>query len=36
MNEYYSRAKEILYQFPENESRKGLEDLVDFVIKRNY
>jgi len=36
MNEFYNKAKEILYLFPENESRKGLEQLVDFVKDRKY
>ena len=36
MNEFYKNAKDILYQFPDNDSRKGLEDLVNFVINRKY
>ena len=36
MNEYNNKAKEILFQFPENETRKGLEQLVDYVITRKY
>jgi octaprenyl-diphosphate synthase len=36
MNEFYNKAKDILYQFPDNESRKGLEDLISFVINRKY
>ncbi len=36
MNEYYNKAKEILYLFPENEARQGLEQLVDFVKDRKY
>ena len=36
MNAFYKKAKDILYQFPENDSRKGLEDLVNFVINRKY
>jgi octaprenyl-diphosphate synthase len=36
MNEYYNRAKEILYRLPENESRNGLEQLVNFVIDRKF
>jgi len=36
MNEFYVQAKNILYQFPDNDSRKGLEDLVNFVINRKY
>ena len=36
MNEFYTKAKEILYQFPNNDSRQGLEDLINFVINRKY
>ena len=36
MNEYFNKSKEILYQFPENESRNGLEQLVNYVIERKY
>lgn len=36
MNEFYNKAKNILYEFPESDARKGLEDLVDFVINRKY
>lgn len=36
MNEFYSKAKDTLYQFPDNDSRKGLEDLINFVINRKY
>lgn len=36
MNEYYNRAKETLYLFPENDSRKGLEQLVNFVTERKF
>lgn len=36
MNEYYQKAKEILYQFPNNDARLGLEQMVDFVINRKY
>jgi octaprenyl-diphosphate synthase len=36
MNEFYNKAKEILCLFPENESRQGLEQLVNFVIDRKY
>lgn len=36
MNEFYNKAKEILYQFPENEYRNGLEQLVNYVIARKY
>jgi len=36
MNAYYKNAKNILYQFPDSDSRKGLDDLIDFVINRKY
>jgi octaprenyl-diphosphate synthase len=36
MNEFYSKAKDILYQFPDDDSRKGLDDLINFVINRKY
>ena len=36
MNEFYTKAKDILYQFPNDDSRKGLEDLINFVINRKY
>ena len=36
MSEFYNKAKDILNQFPNNESRKGLEDLINFVINRKY
>lgn len=36
MNGFYTKSKDILYQFPDNESRKGLEDLINFVINRKY
>lgn len=36
MNEFYNKAKEILYLFPETESRNGLEQMVNFVINRKY
>lgn len=36
MNEFYNKSKDILYQFPDDESRKGLEDLISFVITRRY
>jgi octaprenyl-diphosphate synthase len=36
MNEFYNMAKNILYEFPESDARKGLEELVDFVINRKY
>jgi octaprenyl-diphosphate synthase len=36
MNEFHQKAKEILNGFPENETRKGLEDMISFVIERKY
>jgi octaprenyl-diphosphate synthase len=36
MNEYKKEALNILYQFPENAARKGLEDLVLYVTDRKY
>ncbi|HUM65439.1 MAG TPA: polyprenyl synthetase family protein, partial [Chitinophagaceae bacterium] len=36
MNAYKKEALEILYQFPENDARKGLEDLVLYVTDRKY
>lgn len=36
MNEYKKEALDILYQFPENPARKGLEDLVLYVTDRKY
>lgn len=36
MNHYKKEALDILYQFPENEARKGLEDLVLYVTDRKY
>ncbi|HEU4859053.1 MAG TPA: polyprenyl synthetase family protein [Chitinophagaceae bacterium] len=36
MNAFYGQAKDILYQFPDNDSRTGLEDLISFVINRKY
>jgi octaprenyl-diphosphate synthase len=36
MNEFHKKAKEVLSGFPENEIRKGLEDMVSFVIERKY
>ncbi|HET9745659.1 MAG TPA: polyprenyl synthetase family protein [Chitinophagaceae bacterium] len=36
MNEFYNKAKDILYEFSDDESRKGLEDLINFVINRKY
>jgi octaprenyl-diphosphate synthase len=36
MNEYKSEALSILQEFPNNEIKKGLEDLVIFVTDRKY
>jgi octaprenyl-diphosphate synthase len=36
MNEYKQKAMDILYQFPENPYRNGLENLVNFVTDRKY
>lgn len=36
MNEYKQEALEILYTFPENDFRKGLEELVHYTIDRKY
>ena len=36
MNEYCNRAREILHRFPDNQARKGLEELVNFIITRKY
>lgn len=36
MNEYKEEAISILHQFPENEIRQGLEDLVRYVTERKY
>lgn len=36
MNVYRDKAIELLNQFPENEIRKGLEDMVRFVTDRKY
>ena len=36
MNEYKQKAMDILYQFPENLYRNGLENLVNFVTDRKY
>ncbi len=35
MNEYTDKALKILYSFPENPSRKSLQDLVEYTVKRN-
>lgn len=36
MNEYRDEALSILYQFPESEIRKGLEELVRYTTDRKY
>jgi octaprenyl-diphosphate synthase len=36
MNEYKQQALDILYEFPQNEYRNGLEDLVNYVTDRKY
>jgi len=36
MNEFKQKAIDILYQFPENPYRRGLEDLLNFVTDRKY
>jgi len=36
MGFFKQKAVEILYQFPENPYRKGLENLVNFVTDRKY
>ena len=36
MNAYRDKAIELLNQFPENDIRKGLEDMVRFVTDRKY
>lgn len=36
MNEYKKEAIDILHQFPDNEIRQGLEDMVLFVTDRKY
>jgi octaprenyl-diphosphate synthase len=36
MNAYKQEALQVLYQFPESEIRKGLEDMVLFVTDRKY
>ena len=36
MEEYKQQALDILYQFPENEYRNGLKDLVNYVTERKY
>ena len=36
MNEYRDEALSILYQFPESDIRKGLEELVRYTTDRKY
>jgi octaprenyl-diphosphate synthase len=36
MNDYKTKALQILHEFPESPARKGLEDLVLFVTERKY
>ena len=36
MNAYRDEALQILYEFPDNEVRKGLEELVRFTTDRKY
>ncbi|MGK2864054.1 MAG: polyprenyl synthetase family protein, partial [Chitinophagaceae bacterium] len=36
MNEFKKEALAILYQFPENKARKGLEEMVLYVTDRKY
>ena len=36
MNEYRDEAISILYEFPESEIRKGLEELVRYTTDRKY
>ena len=36
MNSFKTEALEILYQFPENPARQGLEELVRYVTDRKY
>src|SRR5678809_217469 len=36
MNEFYTKAKYILYQFPNDDSRKGLEDLINFAVSYTH
>lgn len=36
MNDYKNEALAALYEFPESQVRKGLEDLVSFVTDRKY
>ncbi len=36
MNEFRQKSMDILNQFPENQYRKGLENLVNFVTDRKY
>lgn len=36
MNDFHRRAIEVLHQFPENDIRDGLENLVTYVKERSY
>jgi octaprenyl-diphosphate synthase len=36
MEQYRNEALEILFEFPDNEVRKGLEELVRYTTDRNY
>jgi octaprenyl-diphosphate synthase len=36
MNTYKNEALQLLHSFPESETRKGFEDLVNFVTDRKY
>jgi len=36
MNQYRDEAIDLLHQFPENEIRNGLEQLVRFTTDRKY
>ena len=36
MNDYKQKSLELLYQFPDNPFRSGLENLVNFVTDRKY
>ena len=34
MNEYKTRALELLHQFPDNEGRRALEQIIEYIINR--
>ena len=36
MENYRDQALEVLYSFPENDARKGLEELVRYTTDRKY